>query len=116
MSQTPWWKGTRGEWYVVAQVVLFVLVLFGPRTWLGWPTWTFPNTQLGSIGSGVLLLVGGFLVVAGIFGLGANLTAVPTLKNKQRWLKRVHISSCAIQCTAVGFLWPLVGLSGFTAG
>jgi len=82
MSQTPWWKGTRGEWYVVAQVVLFVLVVFGPRTWLGWPTWTFPNTQLGSIGSGVLLLVGGFLVVAGIFGLGANLTAVPYPKEQ----------------------------------
>lgn len=31
MSKTPWWKGTRGEWYVVAQIALIVLVFFGPR-------------------------------------------------------------------------------------
>lgn len=82
MSQTPWWKGTRGEWYVFAQVALFVLVVFGPRTWSGWPTWTFPYTQFGSIGSGVLLLMGVCLVVAGIFKLGANLTAVPYPKEQ----------------------------------
>jgi protein-S-isoprenylcysteine O-methyltransferase Ste14 len=82
MSQTPWWKGTRGEWYVFAQVTLFVLVVFGPRTWSGWPTWTFPYTQFGSIGSGVLLLMGVCLVVAGIFKLGANLTAVPYPKEQ----------------------------------
>ena len=82
MSQTPWWKGTRGEWYVFAQVALFVLVVFGPRTWSGWPMWTFPDTQFGSIGSGVLLLMGVCLVVAGIFELGANLTAVPYPKEQ----------------------------------
>ena len=32
MSQTSWWKGARGEWYVVAQIVLLALVVFGPRT------------------------------------------------------------------------------------
>ena len=82
MSQTPWWKGPRGEWYVVAQVALFVLVVFGPRTWFGWPTWTFPYTQLGSVGGGVLLLMGGLLIGAGIFKLGANLTAVPYPKDQ----------------------------------
>jgi len=82
MSQTSWWKGARGEWYVVAQVVLLALVVFGPRTGSGWPTWTSPYTQLGSIGGGALLLLGGLLVVTGIFRLGANLTAVPYPKEQ----------------------------------
>ncbi len=37
MSKSPWWKGTHGEWYVVGQIVLIVLVFFGPRTYQGWP-------------------------------------------------------------------------------
>lgn len=82
MSQTPWWKGARGEWYVVIQFALFALVIFGPRTWPGWPTWTFPWTLLGSIGGGILLLMGGLLTLAGIFRLGANLTAVPYPKEQ----------------------------------
>jgi protein-S-isoprenylcysteine O-methyltransferase Ste14 len=28
VSQTHWWKGTHGEWYVVAQIGLIVLVFF----------------------------------------------------------------------------------------
>ena len=31
MAKTPWWKGTHGEWFVVAQIALIVLVFFGPR-------------------------------------------------------------------------------------
>lgn len=82
MPQTSWWKGAHGEWYVVAQIVLFVLVVFGPRAWLGWPMWTSPYTQLGSIGGGILLLLGGLLIVAGILRMGANLTAVPYPKEQ----------------------------------
>ena len=29
MSKTPWWKGTHGEWFVVAQVALILMVFFG---------------------------------------------------------------------------------------
>jgi protein-S-isoprenylcysteine O-methyltransferase Ste14 len=82
MSRTPWWKGTHGEWYVVVQFALFALVVLGPRTWSGWPTWTLPYTPLGSIAGAALLLVGGLLIAAGIFRLGANLTAVPYPKDK----------------------------------
>jgi len=42
MSLATWWKGARGEWYVFAQMVLIVLVFFGPRTWWGWGKWVFP--------------------------------------------------------------------------
>ena len=82
MSQTPWWKGTHGEWYVVAQIVLIVLVFFGPQTWSGLPAWVSPFDQLGSIAGGVLLFTGGLLLAAGIVRLGANLTAVPYPKEQ----------------------------------
>lgn len=82
VPRTPWWKGPRGEWYVVGQVILFILLLFGPRTWSGWPTWAFPYPWLGSIGGGVFLLLGGLLSLAGALRLGANLTPVPYPKDE----------------------------------
>ncbi|MEW6182517.1 MAG: isoprenylcysteine carboxylmethyltransferase family protein [Bacillota bacterium] len=77
MPRIPWWKGLRGEWLVVAQVPLFALAVFGPRTWLGWPSWTFPYTLLGSIAGGVLIPAGVLLVITGILSLGANITPLP---------------------------------------
>lgn len=82
MSQTPWWKGKHGEWYVVAQVALIVLVFFGPRNIAGWPAWTKPFTWLGLIGGGVILLAGILLFFVAIFRLGSNLTAVPYPKDE----------------------------------
>jgi protein-S-isoprenylcysteine O-methyltransferase Ste14 len=81
MSQTPWWKGARGEWYVVAQIVLFALVIFGPRTWPGLPAWEPPFTWLGWLAGGVLIGVGGLLAVGGVVSLGKNLTPVPHPKD-----------------------------------
>lgn len=66
-----------GEWYVIAQIVLIGLVVFGPRTWAGEPTWSFPDTVRISTGGVVLILTGGALVVAGIVRQGANPTALP---------------------------------------
>ena len=81
MSQTPWWKGTHGEWYVVIQFVLFALVALGPRAWPGWPSWVAPFSWLGWI-TGVLVGgLGGLLVLSGVFGLGSSLTAVPYPKD-----------------------------------
>jgi protein-S-isoprenylcysteine O-methyltransferase Ste14 len=76
-SQAPWWKGARGEGYVAVQIALFALAVFGPRTRAGWPEWDFPYTLCASIAGALLLVAGGLLAVAGIFKLGANLTAVP---------------------------------------
>jgi protein-S-isoprenylcysteine O-methyltransferase Ste14 len=77
MTKTPWWKGARGEWYVVAQVALIVLVFFGPRSLPGWSKWTTPFTWLGSIGGGIILPAGLILLAVAIFRMGPNLTAVP---------------------------------------
>ena len=77
-AHEPWWKGTRGEWYVVVQAVLFVLIAVGPRAWAGWERaaepWATALTVLGI----VLMLLGGALAVGGLIALGNNnLTALP---------------------------------------
>jgi protein-S-isoprenylcysteine O-methyltransferase Ste14 len=82
MSQHLWWKGKRGEWYVVAQVALIVLVFFGPRNIPAWPSWIAPFTWLGSIGGGIILLSGILLLAVAIFRLGSNLTPVPYPKDQ----------------------------------
>jgi protein-S-isoprenylcysteine O-methyltransferase Ste14 len=76
MEHTPWWKGTRGEWYVVIQFALCGLVLFGPRMWI------FDQTAFESVIGAAILLSGGLLIVTGALRLGANLTAVPHPKDQ----------------------------------
>lgn len=74
----PWWKGQRGEWYVVVQGLLFALVVFGPRTVPGLAAWSSPFSAIASAVGLVLALAGGALAVAGLLGLGRNnLTALP---------------------------------------
>ena len=82
MAQTPWWEGAYGEWYAVGQIALIALVFFGPRTCQGWPALAAPITWLGSIGGGVLLVMGALLLIAAIFRLGPNLTAIPYPKEQ----------------------------------
>jgi protein-S-isoprenylcysteine O-methyltransferase Ste14 len=77
MSETAWWKGKRGESYVVVQFALFALVAFGPRTLWGWPNWKFPAVSLAFVAGGLLLAGGVCLVLAGAFKLGAKINAVP---------------------------------------
>lgn len=72
-----WWKGARGEWFVVVQIVLIGLVFIGPRTVGGQPEWTFPFPQACPVVGAVLMVVGGFLFFAGIVCLGSSLTPLP---------------------------------------
>jgi protein-S-isoprenylcysteine O-methyltransferase Ste14 len=78
--QPPWWRGTRGEWYVAAQAVLIAVVFFAPRTTSGLPTWPAPLEQIGTLAGSALMLAGGTLLVAGLFRLGLNLTPLPCPK------------------------------------
>jgi protein-S-isoprenylcysteine O-methyltransferase Ste14 len=80
-NRTPWWKGGRGEWLVVGQVVLMALVFFGPRTVPGQPDWVFPYPQACQAVGGVLMVVGGALFVAGLVRLGPGLTPLPYPKD-----------------------------------
>lgn len=77
MSREPWWKGSRGEWYLVVQAALFLLVIFGPRTWPGVPEWGAHYGRLASVAGGILFLAGGFLAAAAAFNLGRKLTPLP---------------------------------------
>ena len=76
-SAQAWWKGSRGELYVVVQLLLVVLIIVGPRRWHGWPSWRFPEGWLVSATGVALLVAGAGLALAGIFRLGSALTPLP---------------------------------------
>ena len=77
-ANAPWWKGSRGEWYVVAQVLLLAVIAVGPRSWGGWPDVPFPGGAWVSV-LGVTLLIGGLCLGAlGVVKIGHALTPLPS--------------------------------------
>jgi protein-S-isoprenylcysteine O-methyltransferase Ste14 len=81
MQRQPWWKGARGEWYVVAQFILIGLIL-AASVWLT-PDRSWPAPWHGlATGAGLLLGAAGLaLSLAGLAALGRNLTALPHPKD-----------------------------------
>ena len=77
----PWWKGARGEWYVVAQVVIFGLIALGPRYARGLPVWSGPLASGADVVGVALIVIGAALAIAGVAALGRNLTALPYPKD-----------------------------------
>ncbi len=77
MDRTTWWRGARGEWYVVVQVAFFVLIAIGPRTLWGWPPWPFPDNGLIRAAGWVMAAGGACLMAAGGAKVGAKLTPLP---------------------------------------
>ncbi len=73
-STNPWWQGRHGEWYVVAQVALLFIAVFGPLSWWGWP---FPASKLVLVVGSLFLLLGSLLFISVILRLGANFSALP---------------------------------------
>lgn len=76
-DHAPWWRGERGEWYVVVQGVLFVLIGLGPRSWPGAPEWGATLSAVATWTGVALVLAGAPLAVAGLLALGPSLTALP---------------------------------------
>ncbi len=77
-SAVRWWKGTRGEWYVVVQIVFFALIIFGPRTWPGGWLIAWPYPRAWAVVAVVLFVAGAALLGAGGRWLGRqNITALP---------------------------------------
>lgn len=81
LQRHPWWKGHRGEWYVVVQGLLFLLIAFGPRSAFGLSPW--PQSAAGlAHAAGLALLALGFAVCAvAALHLGNNLTPLPHPKD-----------------------------------
>jgi protein-S-isoprenylcysteine O-methyltransferase Ste14 len=73
------WKGERGEWYVVVQAVLLLLILFGPATAAWLPEWPAGTFRVSSF-LGTVLLIGGFVwMIAGAvqLAMARSLSALP---------------------------------------
>jgi protein-S-isoprenylcysteine O-methyltransferase Ste14 len=73
-------KSTRGEWYLVVQAGLFLLLAFGPRSCRGVTAWDAPYARIGSLCGGILFLAGSLLAATGAVNLGKNLTPLPRPK------------------------------------
>ena len=72
----PWWRGSRGEWYVVAQFPLLGVALAAPWLW-PLPAWSGWVSVVGRIAGILLGIVAAFFIGSGLCTLGRNLTAVP---------------------------------------
>jgi len=77
----PWWRGRRGEWYVLAQAGLFLLLALGPRSASWLPGWPDAVRAASPVVGAALIVAGGLWIVAGAAGLGRGLTALPYPKD-----------------------------------
>lgn len=75
MGQTPWWRNERGEWYVLVQGILMVLVVAAPG--FDRAAWGEPWSMASFIAGDLLIISGIVLGVTGMVGLGRNLTPLP---------------------------------------
>ena len=71
---SPWYKSSRGEWFVIGQFALFALIAFGPRSTTGLPVWSPAWRTFGSVAGPALMGAGGVLALAGALKLGRTLT------------------------------------------
>jgi hypothetical protein len=95
VNHKPWWKGARGEWFVVAQIVLIGLVFFGPRTVFGQPARRFPFPHACPVVGGTSMVLGGVLLVAGLVGLGRGLTPLPYPKDGAKLIQTGRVRGLA---------------------
>jgi protein-S-isoprenylcysteine O-methyltransferase Ste14 len=80
-ERATWWRGKRGEWYVVIQAALFALIIFGPRALPGLPVWPPAWRWPATVSGAALLVAGAYLGFFGLFSLGRNLTPLPHPKD-----------------------------------
>jgi protein-S-isoprenylcysteine O-methyltransferase Ste14 len=76
-----WWKGERGEWFVIVQIALMVLVVLGPRSLPGGADWSLPYVRERQVVGAMLVVAGGAFALAALFRLGSALTPLPFPKD-----------------------------------
>jgi protein-S-isoprenylcysteine O-methyltransferase Ste14 len=72
-DRPPWWKGTRGEWWVAGQGVLLAVIVLVPAAW----RWSWPSPEAWRPLGAALALVGAGLAARAVLELGPNLSALP---------------------------------------
>lgn len=77
MTAQPWWKNSRGEWYVIVQVFLFGLILLGPRLFDVQLDLPGALDSIVHVAGLVLSTAGALLIVVGMLQLGSDLTPFP---------------------------------------
>ena len=73
-------KSSRGEWYLVVQACLFLLLIFGPHACCRIASWDAHHIWIGGAGGGALFLAGLLLAATGAINLGKNFTPLPVPK------------------------------------
>ncbi len=120
MTSSPWWRGRRGEWYVVVQFCLFALVAFGPGSWNGSPVWPVADGLVPAAVGWSLLVGGGVLAACGALRLGSRICAVPyppehaVLQKSGAFCLVRHPMYCGAILAAFG--WAMVSRGWLTVG
>lgn len=117
---TPWYRGSRGEWLVVGQVLLGGLIVGGPQRLAGHSAWPFPVGRLWPLAGSVLMVGGAVLFLAGLRSLGRGLSVLPYPKDgtvlvqtgPYAWVRHPLYSGLL----GLGFGWALCVQSGLTLG
>ena len=85
--KNAWWKGERGEWYVVLQFILFALIFAAPFVTGQFSGWPDPWGTVGVVVGVLFILLGGALALVGLVSLGRNLAAVPHPKDDANFVE-----------------------------
>ncbi len=112
-SRPPWWKGTRGEWLVVGQLILMAAVAFAPAAW----RWAGPYRPLWVALGALLVIAGGWLGLRALYELGPSLTILPwpiprdTFVRTGLYARTRHPAYGGLLIAALGWaLWRSSGL------
>ena len=110
-----WWRGDRGEYWVILQIVLFIAFVILPIYPNGAIATLSTAWQYGLLGVAALLgLIAVSLLISGVMALGTNLTPLPHPKDEGRLvtsgvygLVRHPIYSSVIFAAIAYSLWQL---------
>jgi len=83
-----WLKGSRGEWYVIAQVALCILVVFGPRSVQVLPVWEGVLSVITTVAGAVLLFVGAVFSGTGLLLHGPGISPLPDPKEGVEFIEK----------------------------